>query len=114
MVLLVEPWTIRNYVIHKQLIPICTTMGELLWRGNNPLATGTAYSANGTPIFFSAPMEFQNKIASLDEIGQMRAFREEAFRYIREKPAHFIHRVHRGKAPVGCFHRRDREVIEET
>ncbi|MDP3790022.1 MAG: glycosyltransferase family 39 protein, partial [Candidatus Omnitrophota bacterium] len=68
MILLVAPWTIRNYVIHKQLIPICTTISEVLWRGNNPLATGTAYSANGTPMFFSAPMEFQNKITSLDEI----------------------------------------------
>ncbi|SEG33107.1 Dolichyl-phosphate-mannose-protein mannosyltransferase [Bryocella elongata] len=37
---ILAPWTIRNYVFFRSLIPVCQSSGTNLWIGNNPLATG--------------------------------------------------------------------------
>jgi len=90
MGLMTAPWVIRNITVHKEFVGICTTLSEVLWRGNNPLATGTAYCADGKPMFFGAPKEFQDKIMGLDEIGQMHAFQQAALEFIKESPARFV------------------------
>ncbi|HCR17600.1 MAG TPA: hypothetical protein DIU35_08955, partial [Candidatus Latescibacteria bacterium] len=38
--LLISPWTIRNYVVHQAFVPITTELGLGLWGGNNPEANG--------------------------------------------------------------------------
>jgi len=36
----VAPWTIRNYRVLDAFVPVATNGGEVLYRANNPLATG--------------------------------------------------------------------------
>ena len=38
--LTVAPWTIRNYQVFGEFIPVATNGGEVFYRANNPLATG--------------------------------------------------------------------------
>jgi 4-amino-4-deoxy-L-arabinose transferase-like glycosyltransferase len=40
MVLVILPWTVRNFIVHNEFIPITTNGGEVFWQGNNPDATG--------------------------------------------------------------------------
>lgn len=87
--LILSPWLIRNYIIHKELLLISTT-GETFWRGNNERASGTSISGKGIPIFELYPEEFRNKVYSLDELGQKRFFENEAWQFIRNYPLKFI------------------------
>jgi len=41
--LIVLPWMIRNYLVHKNFVFIRTGLGINLYLGNNPVATGTRY-----------------------------------------------------------------------
>jgi 4-amino-4-deoxy-L-arabinose transferase-like glycosyltransferase len=46
MIVLIAPWTARNYVVFGQFVPIATNGGDVFYRANNPLATG-GYVAMG-------------------------------------------------------------------
>ncbi|MFW6058713.1 MAG: hypothetical protein ACODAQ_00940 [Phycisphaeraceae bacterium] len=35
------PWTVRNYVVHDKLMPVKSSFWVNVWKGNNPHATGT-------------------------------------------------------------------------
>ncbi|MFA4981140.1 MAG: glycosyltransferase family 39 protein [Candidatus Omnitrophota bacterium] len=84
------PWTIRNYVVHKKIIFITTISAEQFWRGNNPLASGSALTPGGDAIINAAPKEFLDKLYGMDEIGQYGYFYGEAFKFIKSNPALFI------------------------
>lgn len=43
-VLVVAPWTVRNYVVFHHFIPVSTNGGTTLYMGNNPNATGDVIS----------------------------------------------------------------------
>lgn len=38
--LVVLPWTVRNYLVSGELVPVSANGGHVLWVGNNPQATG--------------------------------------------------------------------------
>jgi 4-amino-4-deoxy-L-arabinose transferase-like glycosyltransferase len=61
---------------------------EFLWRGNNPVASGTNFArgARLVPVFEAAPAQFRREVLACDEAGQRRAFRREALRFMREQP----------------------------
>jgi len=40
--LLIVPWTIRNFIVHGRFVFIESSLGYQLWIGNNPHATGTS------------------------------------------------------------------------
>ena len=40
-VLVLIPWTIRNYSVHGRFVPITTMGGVVLWQGNNPVVAST-------------------------------------------------------------------------
>jgi len=84
--LVILPWTIRNYVIHRQLIFIQAPAGELFWRGNNINASGSSYKADGRTILESASPEFLKKLHGLDDMGQNKLFKKEAFNFIKIHP----------------------------
>lgn len=54
----VMPWTVRNYIVLHRFVPVATSKGYALWRGNNPEATAGARSG-------TVPEEITRKIASL-------------------------------------------------
>lgn len=83
--LVLSPWLIRNYTVHRQLL-LSTSSGELFWRGNNRLAVGTSYDSSKTPIFILWPDEFKNRVYRMTELEQNAFLRNEARQFIRENP----------------------------
>jgi hypothetical protein len=65
-----------------------STGAEVLWTGNNPVASGTNFGRGPglVPVFEAAPEAFRNEVLASDESGQRRAFRREAMRFIGEQP----------------------------
>ena len=84
--LVISPWLIRNFVIHKQFVFISSTSGENLWRGNNLYATGTSYDQNKRPILLLWPQTFREKVFSMNEMEQQQFFKSEAYDFIRANP----------------------------
>lgn len=39
--IIVGPWTVRNYQVHGKFMPVKSTFWVNVWKGNNPHATGT-------------------------------------------------------------------------
>jgi len=84
--IVLAPWIIRNYTIHKQFVFISSTSGENLWRGNNVHATGTSYDEHKIKILDLWPQDFKDKVYSLTEMQQKKFFEEEALHFIRANP----------------------------
>jgi len=84
--LIILPWMIRNYMVHRQVVFMQTTTGEVFWRGNNTNASGSAYKIDGRTVLGSSSPEFLKKLYSLDEMEQNKLFREEAFNFIKSHP----------------------------
>jgi 4-amino-4-deoxy-L-arabinose transferase-like glycosyltransferase len=84
--LILSPWLIRNYVVHRQGVFISSTTGELFWRGNNALATGTSQDRNKTPIFNLWPDDFRGRVYARPELEQKAFFESEAREFIRSNP----------------------------
>lgn len=89
-ILAITPWSVRNYILHKRLIFISTSSAEHFWRGNNPLASGTALTIDNHGILDVAPKEFTTELYSLNEIGQYDLFYKETIRSIKLNPGHFL------------------------
>lgn len=89
-IILILPWTIRNYKIHKRLILISTNSAELFWRGNNPAASGSALTKDGRSIVESAPKEFVDRLYKMNEIEQYDFLYKEAFSFIKANPILFL------------------------
>ncbi len=89
-VLVLTPWTIRNYKIHKRFIFITTTSAEQFWRGNNALASGTSFTQNGKTMAEIAPKEFLDKLYKMNEIEQYDFLYHETFKFIASHPAFFV------------------------
>jgi hypothetical protein len=81
---------VRNYLVLDRFVFITTDTAELFWRGNNPVATGSAVLVDGRGIFSGAPKDFQRAIFARDEGGQADLFRETAWAFVREHPAWFL------------------------
>ena len=101
--LVVLPWTLRNYVVLHRFVFITTDTAELFWRGNNPIATGSALLLSGRPVFAGAPEAFRREILTRDELGQADLFREASRAYMHEQPAAFATGVVRKFASFWWF-----------
>lgn len=93
LILIILPWTIRNHRIHKRWIFITTNSAEHFWRGNNPVASGSALTGDGLSIIEKAPAEFKEKIYKMTEIEQYDFFYKEAYEFIGSNPVLFIKMV---------------------
>ena len=83
--LILAPWLIRNYTIHKQFVFVSTS-AENLWRGNNMQATGTSYDEHKIEILNLWPSDFKEKVYSLTEMQQKKFFEDEALHFMRANP----------------------------
>ena len=82
------PWTIRNYIVFHRLMPVRDNFGLELWLGNHP--SPTAASDNDFPVL--DPTAYNQ----LGEIRFMERKREMALRFIYEQPQQFLRRsLHR-------------------
>lgn len=91
--LIVAPWSMRNYRVHGQFVLLTTVTGEWLWRGNNLNATGTSLTADGRSQLEAAPAAFRERIFAANELQQNALLTEEAVRFIRDDPAAFLARA---------------------
>ena len=76
LVLVVLPWSIRNTVVHQQIIPLTTSSGSNLYAGNNPDSHG------GSAWVY--PLEGMSEFESDRELSR------QAMQWIRENPASAI------------------------
>ncbi len=85
-VLVITPWTLRNAWVYHRFVFMTSMTGELFWRGNNPQATGTTVTSDLTPILCTLPADFENKMATMDELSQQEFLRRKAWGFIRSNP----------------------------
>ena len=77
-VLMIAPWTVRNYCVMHAFVPVNVMAGKVLWEGNNP-------QSDGGPCRYW-PEEINNK----SEIERDRILRAMAVEVIRQQPVRFL------------------------
>jgi 4-amino-4-deoxy-L-arabinose transferase-like glycosyltransferase len=80
MLIVVMPWSVRNYAVFGGFVGISTNGGMNLWMGNNPTTTG----------FYQVPPTFD---AGLNEAQIDRILRDEAVTFIKQAPIAFAART---------------------
>ncbi|HAB52188.1 MAG TPA: hypothetical protein DCE80_08480 [Ignavibacteriales bacterium] len=83
MLLVISPWTIRNYLVFNKFVLIKSNIGHAFWVGNNPRASGNM------EIVFPEKEEIE-KISVLTEVERERIFITKAFTFIKENPKQFV------------------------
>jgi 4-amino-4-deoxy-L-arabinose transferase-like glycosyltransferase len=74
--LVISPWTIRNYRVHRRFVPISTNGGVMLWMGLHPGASGG----------YDFPRENNPLSGMRDEVERDRRGTRESLRFVRENP----------------------------
>lgn len=74
----VAPWTYRNYLVFDTFVLVATNGGSVLYRANNPLATG-GYTQRG-----------EVDLEVYDEVAQDKEGRRLAVEWIKENPGSFL------------------------
>jgi 4-amino-4-deoxy-L-arabinose transferase-like glycosyltransferase len=83
IILCCVPWTIRNYRVFHQFVPLRSVLGLQLWLGNND-QTENIFRGDLHPIY-NAPE--RDKYISMGEIAYMRQKKQEAIAYMLSHPA---------------------------
>ena len=87
----ISPWTIRNYRVFHQWVPLTTNGGPNLWYGNNPHATGSLYTRDGKKMLDMLPAELMKKIETAkSEAEKDRLMRDAAMDWIKSHPRQFL------------------------
>jgi hypothetical protein len=77
-VLVIAPWSLRNYETLESFKLVSTNGGDVLYRANNPLATG-GYTSQG-----------EIDLSHLGEVERDRTGKELAVKWIQENPVDFL------------------------
>jgi len=89
MILLISPWTIRNYILFDAVIPVSTNGGINLFTNNNDYATGgwqDPFKIPGSPL-----LEYKHGNDGFwDEVAVDRLGKKLAFQWIINHPGDFI------------------------
>jgi 4-amino-4-deoxy-L-arabinose transferase-like glycosyltransferase len=83
-ILVMTPWTLRNYRVHGRFVPIVSRSGATLWYGNNKWATGDIGKD------FEMLKEKLPDAGTDDEVEANLYYRDEALRYIKAHPGRFV------------------------
>ena len=89
IILCCVPWTIRNYRVFHQFVPLRSVLGLQLWLGNND-QTQDIFRGDLHPIYNAAERE---KYVSLGEIAYMQQKKQEAIAYMLSHPAREAHLI---------------------
>src|SRR5580658_2902269 len=89
IILCCVPWTIRNYRVFHQFVPLRSVLGLQLWLGNND-HTQDIFRGDLHPIYNAAERE---KYISLGEIAYMQQKKQEAVAYMLSHPAREAHLI---------------------
>jgi len=83
IILCCVPWTIRNYRVFHQFVPLRSVLGLQLWLGNND-HTQDIFRGDLHPIYNSTERE---KYIAMGEIPYMQQKKQEAIAYMISHPA---------------------------
>lgn len=97
MMLVLAPWTYRNYHLFGRVMPTVSRAWHEIWKGNNPLFQGSLYRGSGKEIeqVFAGDTLINRRICMrLDSIPYNQAFeprqddifKEEAIAYVKAHP----------------------------
>ncbi|MGE0745912.1 MAG: ArnT family glycosyltransferase [Rhodospirillales bacterium] len=75
----IAPWTVRNYTVFGEFVPVSTNGGDILYRANNPLATG-GYTSRGV---------IDTDALKSDEVAWDRRNQQLAVEWIKANPVAF-------------------------
>jgi 4-amino-4-deoxy-L-arabinose transferase-like glycosyltransferase len=82
--LVLAPWTVRNYLVHHRLVFVTTMGGRVLWEGNNPYVAADpglrGRSANAPDLPEAA------QVAGLDEASADAAYFRMGLAWMRQHP----------------------------
>lgn len=93
-VLILTPWTIRNYVNLGAFVPLRTAFAYNMWRGNHVGATGTVRTLDGGSADEAITDDYKAYVEAHmvpDEIQRDRFFAGEVKRFILEHPGEYLH-----------------------
>jgi 4-amino-4-deoxy-L-arabinose transferase-like glycosyltransferase len=108
--LVLLPWTLRNYAIFGQFVFVSTNGGFAFWNGNNPFTTGSALDVDtarldtylgvphdprapaiiGSMIPYPMPKELVNQGIALDELALDKALLLASLNFIRTDPGRWL------------------------
>jgi hypothetical protein len=83
------PWMTRNWAVLGQPVFI-TSSFEDVWKGNNPVASGSSYLRTGQVVFSAAPAELQARLARAGELELNDVFTREVISFVSQHPADFV------------------------
>jgi 4-amino-4-deoxy-L-arabinose transferase-like glycosyltransferase len=83
IILCCVPWTVRNYRVFHQFVPLRSVLGLQLWLGNND-QTENIFRGDLHPIYNASE---RDKYISMGEIAYMRQKKQQALAYIFSHPA---------------------------
>ena len=84
-IVLIAPWTVRNYAVFKQFIPICQNWAINVWLGYSEGAGGSQWNREGKLHLPTGTLAKQ--LASLDEERQIdEVLTQDAWNYTKKNP----------------------------
>ena len=86
VIMVVGPWTVRNYVHHGRLMLVASDGGVTFWTGNHPLATGEGDMA-ANPALKLANQSLRAAHPGLTEEAMEPIYYREALAWMRAHPA---------------------------
>ena len=88
-VVVICPWTVRNWAVFRTLVPLRSNFGEELWKGNHPGGLGRIEYGIGPADNVAQRERYQQ----LGEIAYVRQRRWEALQFIRQSPIRYARLV---------------------
>jgi hypothetical protein len=96
-VCILSPWTLRNYRVFEEWVPLRTGFGLLFWLANNPVATGDVLSVSSwyEPRFDMAPAKtlpptVLTQVRRANEAERDRLLLREAKQFIARHPGRYL------------------------
>ncbi|MGE3841501.1 MAG: ArnT family glycosyltransferase [Vicinamibacterales bacterium] len=83
--LVIAPWTIRNYAVHHRFVAIAAEGGVTFWTGNHPLAIGEGDLA-ANPALKRAQVAFRERFAGQTPEAVEPFYYQDAWHYITTHP----------------------------
>jgi 4-amino-4-deoxy-L-arabinose transferase-like glycosyltransferase len=91
LILCILPWTLRNYLVFGEFIPLATEGGVTFWGGNHPLGHGGHVEPSpATWLGPNPPPQSLYGWPDLTEKGSENRFYQAAFNWIFQEPDEFL------------------------
>lgn len=88
-IIVVGPWTVRNYLHHERFVLVASDGGVTFWTGNHPLAIGEGDMA-ANPALKIANQELRARYPGLNEEAMEPIYYREALAWIRAHPIQWL------------------------